>query len=34
MMGYRFVHLSIGGYSPRNPGFNISTMVVDVQVRR
>jgi opacity protein-like surface antigen len=34
MVGYRFVHLSNGGYSPRNPGFNISTVVVGVQVRR
>jgi hypothetical protein len=34
MLGYRFQHLSNGGYSPRNPGFNISTIVVAVQVRR
>jgi hypothetical protein len=34
MLGYRFAHLSNGGYSPRNPGFNISTIVVGVQVRR
>jgi opacity protein-like surface antigen len=34
MLGYRFQHLSNGGYSPRNPGFNISTIVVGVQVRR
>jgi hypothetical protein len=34
MVGYRFAHLSNGGYSPRNPGFNISTIVVGVQVRR
>ena len=34
MVGYRFSHLSNGGYSPRNPGFNISTVVVGVQVRR
>jgi hypothetical protein len=34
MVGYRFSHLSNGGYSPRNPGFNISTIVVGVQVRR
>jgi hypothetical protein len=34
MVGYRFEHLSNGGYSPRNPGFNISTVVVGVQVRR
>ena len=34
LVGYRFAHLSNGGYSPRNPGFNISTVVVGVQVRR
>lgn len=32
--GYRFQHLSNGGYSPRNPGFNISAIIVGVQVRR
>ena len=34
MLGYRFQHLSNGGYSPRNPGFNISTIVVGLQIRR
>lgn len=34
LAGYRFHHLSNGGYSPRNPGFNISTIVVGLQVRR
>ena len=34
LAGYRFQHLSNGGYSPRNPGFNISAMVVGVQFRR
>ena len=34
LAGYRFQHLSNGGYSPRNPGFNISTIVLGVQVRR
>jgi hypothetical protein len=33
-VGYRFQHLSNGGYSPRNPGFNISLVVVGVQIRR
>lgn len=33
MVGYRFQHLSNGGYSPRNPGFNMSTVVVGVQLR-
>jgi hypothetical protein len=34
LAGYRFEHLSNGGYSPRNPGFNISTIVLGLQVRR
>jgi hypothetical protein len=34
MAGYRFMHLSNGGYAPRNPGFNVSTVVVGVQIRR
>ncbi|HEV7764945.1 MAG TPA: acyloxyacyl hydrolase [Thermoanaerobaculia bacterium] len=34
MIGYRFMHLSNGGYSPRNPGFNVSMIVAGVQVRR
>jgi hypothetical protein len=34
LLGYRFAHLSNGGYSPRNPGFNISTIVLGVQVKR
>jgi hypothetical protein len=31
--GYRFLHISNGGYAPRNPGLNVSTAVVGVQVR-
>jgi Lipid A 3-O-deacylase (PagL) len=31
--GYRFLHISNGGYSPRNPGLNVSVAVVGVQVR-
>lgn len=34
LAGYRFQHLSNGGYSPRNPGFNISAIVVGLQIRR
>jgi hypothetical protein len=34
LLGYRFAHLSNGGYSPRNPGFNISEIVMGVQLRR
>jgi hypothetical protein len=29
--GYRFMHLSNGGYSPRNPGLNFSAIVVGVR---
>lgn len=32
-VGYRFLHISNGGYSPRNPGLNVSTAVVGVQFR-
>lgn len=31
--GYRFLHISNGGYSPRNPGLNVSAFVVGLQVR-
>lgn len=31
--GYRFMHISNGGYSPRNPGLNVSAAVLGVQVR-
>lgn len=34
LVGYRYQHLSNGGYSPRNPGFNISAIVVGLQIRR
>ena len=30
--GYRFLHVSNGGYSPRNPGLNISSVVVGVRL--
>lgn len=32
--GYRFMHVSNGGYSPRNPGLNISALMFGVQLRR
>jgi hypothetical protein len=32
--GYRFLHVSNGGYSPRNPGLNISSIVMGVRVGR
>lgn len=31
--GYRFTHISNGGYSPRNPGLNVSSILFGVQVR-
>ena len=31
--GYRFLHISNGGYAPRNPGLNVSTFVLGVQFR-
>ncbi len=33
MIGYRFMHISNGGYSPRNPGLNVSALVVGVRLR-
>lgn len=32
VVGYRFQHISNGGYSPRNPGFNVSSLVVGVRI--
>jgi hypothetical protein len=34
MVGYRYMHISNGGYSPRNPGLNVSAVVVGVRIRR
>lgn len=31
--GYRLLHISNGGYAPRNPGLNVSSGVVAVQLR-
>ena len=33
LAGYRFSHVSNGGYSPRNPGLNVSSIVVGVRLR-
>ena len=33
MAGYRFLHISNGGYSPRNPGINASAVMVGLQIR-
>jgi len=32
--GYRYQHVSNGGYSPRNPGLNISSIVLGVRLSR
>jgi hypothetical protein len=32
--GYRFLHISNGGYSPRNPGLNVSALTLGVRLRR
>ena len=32
--GYRFMHISNGGYAPRNPGLNINSIVVGARFRR
>lgn len=33
IVGYQFMHISNGGYSPRNPGLNVSAAVAGVQLR-
>jgi len=33
LAGYRFMHISNGGYAPRNPGLNISAATIGVQFR-
>ncbi len=30
--GYRFQHISNGGYAPRNPGLNVSSFVLGVRI--
>lgn len=34
LAGYRFMHLSNGGYSPRNPGLNMSSLILGVRYQR
>ena len=34
VLGYRFQHISNGGYSPRNPGLNVSSLTLGVRWRR
>ena len=31
--GYRFMHISNGGYAPRNPGLNVSAAVLGIRLR-
>jgi hypothetical protein len=31
--GYRLTHISNGGYAPRNPGLNVSSLLFGVQIR-
>jgi hypothetical protein len=33
MLGYRFLHISNGGYAPRNPGLNVSSIVIGTTIR-
>lgn len=33
MIGYRFLHISNGGYAPRNPGVNVSSVVIGTVIR-
>lgn len=32
VVGYRFAHISNAGYAPRNPGLNVSSLLIGVQV--
>jgi hypothetical protein len=34
VLGYRFQHISNGGYSPRNPGLNVSSLTLGLRWRR
>ncbi|HEX2120223.1 MAG TPA: acyloxyacyl hydrolase [Thermoanaerobaculia bacterium] len=34
ILGYRFAHISNGGYAPRNPGLNVSSIVIGTKFRR
>lgn len=33
IVGYRFGHISNGGYAPRNPGLNVSSLVIGIRTR-
>lgn len=32
-IGYRFMHISNGGYAPRNPGLNVSSIMIGTVIR-
>jgi hypothetical protein len=32
-VGYRFMHISNGGYAPRNPGLNVSSIMIGTVLR-
>jgi len=32
-VGYRFMHISNGGYAPRNPGLNVSSIMIGTVIR-
>jgi len=34
IVGLRFLHISNGGYAPRNPGLNVSSLVIGLRVQR
>lgn len=33
ILGFRFAHISNGGYAPRNPGLNISSLVIGTRIK-
>ncbi len=33
MLGWRYLHISNGGYSPRNPGLNVQSIVIGTRIR-
>ena len=33
IVGYRFMHISNGGYAPRNPGLNLSSILIGARFR-
>jgi hypothetical protein len=34
MVGVRFMHISNAGYAPRNPGLNVTSLVIGLRMRR